>query len=99
MWYGRFIYHGRKYRTGACYTKTEAHDALDKLRVEIRQQGRKPAREKATFTKFSGEFLEDARLQNRNYQRATTIMKNMKPFFGDRKLEDIAPADVNRYIN
>lgn len=98
MWLGQFVYKGTKYRTKPCHTKTQAKDALDRLRVAVRQQLHRQTKEKPTFVKFAEEFLEDSRVKNRNYGRNVTSITSLMPFFKDYKLSEIAPEAINRYM-
>ncbi len=79
MWIGQFVYQGHKFRTNPCLTKTEARDALQMLRVEVRQHSKMRVKERLTFTQFAGDFLEDCRIKNRNYRRHASCFAKLKP--------------------
>jgi integrase len=97
VWIGKFYKEGKWYRTKPCITKSEAREAMNRLRIEVSEK-KKPS-EKVSFALFADEFLEHARLLNRNYESHIHRMKHLKPFFKGKRLDEITRADIHRYTN
>ena len=101
-WYADFTFKGKRIRQFAGYTKEQARNTLAKLRIERLDERlgfKKPGQdERILFDKFADDFIELYAKQNkRSWQRDEVSLKNLKPFFKGRDLQDIGPEDAERY--
>ena len=101
-WYVDFTFNKKRIRAFGGRTKEQARIKLAKLRIEkideklgLKKPEKKPD---ILFEKFADEFIEIYAKQNkRSWKRDEVSLKNLKPFFKGKMLNDIGPELVENY--
>lgn len=101
-WYVDFTYKGKRIREFGGYTKEEARNTLAKIRIALLDERlgfRKPGHgESVPIEGFAKDFIELYAKQNkRSWRRDEGSLKHILLFFKGRTLQDIGPADLERY--
>lgn len=100
-WYVDFTFNKKRIRRFGGYTKEQARNRLAKLRLEKldEQLGfKKPEKPDISFEKFADEFMELYSKQNkRSWARDESSLKNLKPFFRGKTLQEMGPDLVEGY--
>jgi hypothetical protein len=101
-WYVDFTFNKKRIRAFGGYTKDQARNKLTKMRMEKldEKMGFKKPEKKPDilFEKFADEFIEIYAKQNkRSWKRDEVSLKNLKPFFKGKMLNDIGPQLVENY--
>jgi len=101
-WYIDFTFNKKRIRAFGGYTKDQARNKLTKMRMEKlnEKMGFKKPEKKPDilFEKFADEFIEIYAKQNkRSWKRDEVSLKNLKPFFKGKLLNDIGPQLVENY--
>jgi integrase len=95
-----YYFKGRRCREIAGETRSEAQEALEARRTDIR-------RERFDFLvkysspridQFTEEYMEYAKAHKQSFRRDASMMKNILAFFGSRRLDEITPALVEKYM-
>jgi len=101
-WYIDFTFNKKRIRQFGGYTKEQARNTLTKLRMEKlnEKMGFKKPEKKPDilFEKFADEFIELYSKQNkRSWKRDEWSLKNLKPFFKGKTLQEIKPDLIEGY--
>ena len=99
-WYFDFSYKGKRYIRLGGRTKEEARDAMDKLRLELKE-GPKPMPadvEDPYFDDFAKEYIEIyAKQHKRSWRRDEFSIARLNAFIGRRCLSEISLLTVEKY--
>jgi integrase len=103
-WYIRYSLNGKeKWESvgeAGPLTKAVAQARLDERKRQVRlgQLDMIGARI-PTISEFTGEYIKHVRdvIKKRSWTRDTLCLKYLKAFFGERKLSDITPKDIDDY--
>jgi integrase len=101
-YYVDFTFNKKRIRKFGGYTKEQARNNLAKLRMELLNEKmgfKKPGNgEPVQFKKFADEYLNLYSKQNkRSWARDELSLKSLKAFFGNKNLQDITAADIERF--
>jgi len=101
-WYIDFTFNKKRIRQFGGYTKEQARNTLTKLRMEKLNEKmgfKKPEKKPdVLFEKFADEFIELYSKQNkRSWERDEWSLKNLKPFFKGKTLQEIKPDLIEGY--
>lgn len=90
--------HGRRVREGVGPSRKAAEQALAVRKAEI-VQGRYQFRERhrTTFAELAGQYMPLARVNKRSWDRDQSLLTNLLPAFGARRLDDINPLSIEEY--
>lgn len=90
--------HGRRVREGIGSSRKAAEQALAVRKAEI-VQGRYQFRERhrTTFAELAGQYMPLARVNKRSWGRDQSLLTNLLPVFGARRLDDIGPLLIEEY--
>lgn len=101
-WYVDFTFNKKRIRKFGGYTKEQARNTLAKLRMTNLDEKlgfKKPEKKPdILFEDFSIEFMDLYSKQNkRSWRRDESSLKNLKPFFRGKTLQEIGPDLVEGY--
>ena len=103
-WYISYYVSGKQHRERVgCQkdgtTERQAKEAL-KSRVGSIVQGKfdiAQTKSYQLFSKLIEQYLEYSKAHKKSYERDTTSVKHLKPFFGNNRIDDINPWLVEKY--
>ena len=99
IWYIDFYFEGRRVRERIGESKTQAKAVLAKRKGEIVSgkyqliQNQKTPR----FDLFCNDYFAWAKLNKKSWKRDRSSLKNLKNYFGGRRLAEITTWDVEQY--
>lgn len=101
-WYLDFTFRGKRYRLFGGYTKEQAKNTLAKFRIELldKKFGFKKSNtgEPILFERHADEVLElHSKKNKRSWARDELSLAGLKRFFKGQMIQDIGPADVERF--
>jgi integrase len=103
-WYIRYTVNGKeKWESvgkAGVVTKTVAQSKLEERRRQVRLEQLDMIGAKIpTVSEFAEEYIKPVRdvVKKRSWERDTLALKYLKNFFGERKLAEITPKDVDEY--
>ena len=98
-WWIDYYCQGCRKREFAGKNKKQAEDLLAVRKGEILQGRFSLAKEKDSpiFKDFVKTYLTYAEVNKRSYRRDVSLSRHLNRFFGDKKLNDIKPADIEKY--
>ncbi len=98
-WFIDYYVHGRRKREKVGPNKQFAQLAMEKRKIQIAEgkfldinKG-----ERVTFDEIAQDFLNYSRNNKLSYDRDVTIVKNLKRFFGGKRLTEITPILIEQY--
>ncbi len=99
IWFIDYYVHGRRKREKVGPNKQFAQLAMEKRKIQIAEgkfldinKG-----ERITFDEMAQDFLNYSRNNKLSYDRDITIVKNLKRFFGGKRLTEITPILIEEY--
>jgi len=99
-WYIDYYYNGRRIREKVGPSKKQAKDVLNKRKTQIAEKKFLDVKrnENISFSEFSNYFLENySKVNKRSWKRDQLSIKHLKKFFGNKKLYEITPQDIENY--
>ena len=102
-WYIDYVLNGkRKWESVGkvgLVTKSDAKKLLELRKSEILQGKFKTKKQNVitTFSEFAKEYLEYAKQNKKSWDRDMYSLRKLDPFFGDFKLTEISPIQIERY--
>jgi len=102
-WYIDYVLNGkRKWESVGkvgLVTKSDAKKLLELRKSEILQGKFKTKKQNVitTFSEFAKEYLEYAKQNKKSWDRDMYSLRKLDPFFGNYKLTEISPIQIERY--
>ena len=102
-WYIDYVLNGkRKWESVGkvgLVTKSDAKKLLELRKSEILQGKFKTKKQNVipTFSEFAKEYLEYAKQNKKSWDRDMYSLRKLEPFFGNYKLTEISPIQIERY--
>ena len=103
-WYVSYYVEGRQCREKVGRQKDGITERMAKEALKSREgaiaQGRfdiAQTKTYPTFTKLIEQYLEWSKAHKKSYERDTTSVKHLRPFFGNRRINDINPWLIEKY--
>jgi len=91
---------GKRHREAVGPNKRQAEQTLSKRKIEVAENKflDKKKQEKIKFRDFADEFIEfHSKPNKRSWQRDVQLVNHLKAFFGEKKLYEITPLDIEKY--
>ena len=97
-YYIDYSVNGKRVREVVGPSKKVAEAALKSRLGEV-AQGRfhLKAQSRVTFAEFAAEYMEHSKVEKRSWLRDKTILANLIPFYGTRKLDEIDTQSIEVY--
>lgn len=99
VWYLDYTFEGKRIRQAVGTSKKEAQQALDVIKGKILSgkfdiQDTKPS---IIFNELADLYIPYAQANKKSWKRDITSLKNLLPVFGEVRLKDISPLDIEQY--
>ena len=92
--------YGKRHREAVGRNKRQAEQALAKRKTEV-AEGKfldKKKQKKIKFKDFANEFIEfHSKPNKKSWKRDVQLVNHLKNFFGEKKLYEITPLDIEKY--
>lgn len=99
VWYIDFTFEGKRIRQAVGTSKKEAQQALDVIKGKI-LSGKFDVQDtipSITFEDLAKLYIPYAQANKKSWKRDITSLKNLLPVFGEQRLKDISPLDIEQY--
>ncbi len=103
-WYISYYVEGEQHRERVGRQKDGITERMAKEALKSREgavaQGRFDLAQSKTypqFTKLMEQYLDYSKAHKKSYERDTTSVKHLQPFFGNKRINDISPWLIEKY--